>query len=497
MPIVSRRPRFAPAPWPDDHPDRLQLGRRLEADHLARRLDRAVDRLDLSALRDGYRGVGSEAYRPELLLKAVLYETRCGRRRPAQWRRDARESEPLRWLLRGCEPSRSCWYAFRDRLGPHLEEYNRQALAAAVAAGLTPAARGALDGTAVAANASRRRLVDEATLGRRGEDLDRLADGGAAPAPRPGWMAPTAAGRRRQRQALRRAQERMRGSQRRNAAKRASKRKARGRVVVSVSDPEAAVGRDKEGVYRPLYNVQVADDLDSPFVLGYEVLAQPNDAGALGPMVRRLREAFGCPVTVLLTDAAYAGGPDLAAAEAAGVVLYAPAPADGSDPDRQIPKKEFTWLPGERAYRCPRGHRLDYAGSSRQKRSGAEPVRLDTYRCPPEYCRGCPLQPRCTPRPDKGRTVSRSEHEDLIEALRRRMATPEAKALYRLRRQTVELVNADWKEHRQLRRFSGRGLARARGQVGVTVLAHNLLTLLAQEEKTEKSGTVKPPGIAA
>jgi hypothetical protein len=70
--MVSRRPRFAAPPWADDALPRLELGVRLDPDHLARRLDRAVDRLDLSALRDGYGGVGSEAYRPELLLKAVL-----------------------------------------------------------------------------------------------------------------------------------------------------------------------------------------------------------------------------------------------------------------------------------------------------------------------------------------------------------------------------------------------------------------------------------------
>ncbi len=124
--------------------------------------DQAVDRLDLSALRGRYGGVGSEAYRPERLLKAVLYEVRNGRPRPAQWRRDAHECEPVRWLLRGAEPSRSCWYAFRDRLAPHWEDWNRQVLAAAIAEGLTAADRGALDGTAVAADASRRRLVDEA-----------------------------------------------------------------------------------------------------------------------------------------------------------------------------------------------------------------------------------------------------------------------------------------------------------------------------------------------
>jgi transposase len=495
--ILPRRPRFAAPPWPHDDPRRLELGRRLPPGHLARHLDRAVDRLDLSGLRRRYQGVGSDAYRPELLLKAVLYEARQGRHSPAQWFRDARESGPVRWLLRGCEPSRSCWYAFRDRIAPYVEDFNRQVLRAAAAQGLTPARRGALDGTPVAANASRRRLLDEAKLQQRCARLDQAEAGpGAGPAP-PRWLAPTPAGRRRQRRRLRRARERMEQLQQRNAGKRASRRRPRGRVVVSASDPEAAVGRDKEGVYRPLYNVQVVDDLDSPLVLAYGVFAQQNDAGLLGPMARRLEETFGRPIDVLLADSAYAGGADLAAAAAAGVVVYAPPPADGAGEGRQIPKREFVWLPAERAYRCPQGHRLGYAGSSRQRRSGTEAVRLEQYRCPPEHCQACPLRQRCTRRPGQGRTISRSEHEELIEALRARMGTAEARELYRQRRQTVELVNADWKEHRKLRRFTGRGLARAQCHVGLMVLAQNLLTLLAQEGNAQRPTAPSPAQTAA
>ena len=86
--------------------------------------------------------------------------------------------------------------------------------------------------------------------------------------------------------------------------------------------------------------------------------------------------------------------------------------------------------------------------------------------------------------------MTRLEHEDLIEALRARMATAEAQALYRLRKQTVELVNADMKQHRRLRRFSGRGLARARCEVGLVVLAHNLLTLVGEDEKAQAKQAV-------
>ena len=104
---------------------------------------------------------------------------------------------------------------------------------------------------------------------------------------------------------------------------------------------------------------------------------------------------------------------------------------------------------------------------------------MHEYRCSAEHCRVCPLGQRCTPNPETGRTISRGEHEDFIEALRQRMQTDEAKALYRLRRQTVELANADFKEHRKFRRFSGRGLRRAEAEVGLLVLVNNLLVCLS------------------
>ena len=69
------------------------------------------------------------------------------------------------------------------------------------------------------------------------------------------------------------------------------------------------------------------------------------------------------------------------------------------------------------------------------------------------------------------------EHEDLVDELRARMSTPEAKSLYKLRRQTVELCYADLKEHRRLRRFHHYGPQRDRGEIGAAVLAYNLLVL--------------------
>jgi transposase len=490
------RAHFAAAPWHDLHPERLALEQRLPHDHLARRIEAAVLRLDLRDLQAAYAGTGSDPHPPALLLRAVLFETERGHHRPATWYRDASESEPLRWLLRGCRPSRSCWYAFRDRLAPVLRRLNAQPLAQALDLGLTPACRGADDGTFVAANASRHRLLNEATLDKRVGDLAAAlaADQqGQPPAVVPAWMAKKPASRQAQRDRYARAQQQMAQRQARNRRKAPSKRTPAAKVVVSVSDVEAVLGLDKEDVYRPLYNVQIVDDLDSPFVLGYEVFAQASDAGLLATMLQRTQDMSGRRLETLLADTTYANGADLKAAADAHVTVYAPLPKESGGKAKRLPKSAFAWLPEEQTYVCPQGHRLVLEATGKRKRTHSEDVEVRRYRCPPAHCVACPLAAACAQHPAAGRTVSRSEHEEESEALRQRMASPEAKALYKLRRQTVELVNADWKTHRQLRRFSGRGLERVRCQVGLIVLAHNLLTLLKEEQKAKAAAAAASP----
>jgi hypothetical protein len=292
----------------------------------------------------------------------------------------------------------------------------------------------------------------------------------------PQWLAATVGGRLQQQQRLQRAHQRLQQLHASNQHKWPSQRKKTSAIVISAADPEAVVGRDKEKVFRPLYNVQIFDDLDSPLILGYGLFAQQNDSGILGTMLERTERQVGHRLEEVLVDGSYAGGADLAAAERAGVTVYAPVPGDGVKEPKQIPKREFVWQASEQVYVCPQGHRLEFEETWREKRAEGR-VQVWRYRCPAQHCLGCPLQARCTKTPGSGRAVQRLEYEELVEALRARMGTAAAKALYRLRSQNVELANADWKEHRKLRRFSGRGAVRAGAEVGLLVLAHNLVVL--------------------
>jgi transposase len=491
------RDRFAPPPWDRQSPQWVQIEATLPADHLVRAIDPAIDQLDLTTLFASYLGVGSKAHRPDLMLKIALYEIQTGHPSPAQWARDARDRRCLQWLGLGIAPARNRWSAFRDRVGPLLEVYHRQILQRAVAQGMTTARQGSLDGTSIAADASRHRLINLERLQRRLESLSRVlaADrAGEDTGPLPAWMARRPATRRRQRHRFREALEELLEEHARNDRRPRQKRQAPETIVISTSDPAAALGRDKEKVFRPLYTLQVVQDIESPLILGYEVFAQATDAGTLMPLRRRARDLTGVWLERILADAGYASALDLFDCARAGVDLYAPYQENDQTEQRrskplhrQISKSEFVWRPGEQTYVCPQGHRLIKIGRERRECAEGRAVELTTYRCPGEHCQACPLAGRCT-ESAKGRTIKRNEHEDLIVAHQAKMKTAEAKAIYKQRGQTVELRFADAKTHRRLRRFSGRGLKRVRIEVGLCVLAHNLLAVwrASQRKATER-----------
>jgi hypothetical protein len=81
----------------------------------------------------------------------------------------------------------------------------------------------------------------------------------------------------------------------------------------------------------------------------------------------------------------------------------------------------------------------------------------------------------------------------LVAALRQRLQEAAGQALYQLRKQPVERGFADLKTHRGWQRFRRYGLERARVQVGLLVLAHNLRALWqARAERAASAATPVP-----
>lgn len=464
---------------------------------------------DHTELLDLYSGRGSQSHDPRLLLKFVLYQHALGNVKPGQWAENLIFDNKSQWLTFGMRVSRTAMYNFRDRMATIIEKLNDQVVRSSVDQGLIDPKRASLDGTYIAANASRNKLLNHRKVQQRLQwiyhELSRFdltswmcwAETTLDQEVRPAWLAPTEMGLRFQLRLYQKAKSKLQELSAKNAKRRSDKRKAEDKIVVSIADSDAVFGRDKDKVYRPLYNVQSVCDLDSDMTLAYEVFSQVSDSGTLPTMVDKLIDNH-LSLQSLLADAGYPTGEDLAYCQRHSVALYAPwqensftARKRSSGEDEPFEQSDFHWDAVEKCYECPGGNRLSFSESKSRQRANGSRVRFELYRAESSACAACPLSGRCTTSA-RGRSVRRDLHQDSIDELKARMETVEAKLLYRHRGQTIERLFGDFKEHRGARRFSGRSIARARAQYGLTVLVHNLriahrlLKNKTQEEKCMK-----------
>jgi transposase len=503
------------------------------------------EELGLEALRRTYCGRGSLPHRPELLLKLVLYEHSQGRPQPVQWFKDLKDSKAVQWLVFGMRPSQTTLYEFRDRVQPLLRELNQQVIRIAIDEGHTDGARGALDGTTVAANASRHRLLKLETVEKRLEQLEQeiakaegaqdatppiemrslveplspgpassqepLSPGTASSSgpdsPRvetapPSFMGKTLRGKKRQRTQYRRAQAVLRGRHQANLRRRKDKQKKSEKIRLAIGDPMAPLGFDKLKTYRPLYNIQTMSDVGTDLVLAYETTRTTTDSGQLVCMIDLTNTVTNRSLAELLVDSGYPSGEELAQCEERKVIIFAPwnensfteAKRAKASSENQIPKDRFRFDPSIPAYHCPEGKVLNYRNRTTKQKANGDSFPLEIYQADPSDCADCPLKDRCVRGRSGARTVRRQEHEEFIDAMKDRMGTPEAKKKYRDRSCTIERRFADLKTHRGLQRFSGRTPERADAQVGLTVLAHNLQTLaklrIRSEQRQQNTGKI-------
>jgi transposase len=430
-----------------------------------------------------YRGSGSKPYDPMALLKMVLFQYLKGNQSPASWYDEAKWNEAMRWLGRGYVPARRTWYGFRDRFGKFIEDIHEEIISRALDEGHLDPAVGVQDGTAVAACASRHRTVNQSTLEERLGTLAKILDGDIQKK-LPRWVPPTESGRLQLAQRMKHASEVLIERIAENARKPSDKRRDPKKIQVSLSDPTAPLGRDKLKVFRPLYTVQNMVAAKSNLIMAFICEAKVTDAGTLALMIDKTQKLVRGKLKTVIADSAYCSIVDLQDCRTRKIELLAPFQANSFTeskrkvkPTNQIPRDQFHWDEKKQLYRCPRGKRLNYFGRTRKKRHSGRTIWEYRYRCEPVHCGKCPLAKQCLRPGSASRTIKRLEDQELLDNHRVKMATAKAKALYRIRGQTIERTFGDSKGNRRLSRFHGRGLSRARAETGIMVIAQNLLIL--------------------
>jgi len=356
----------------------VRLGDCLPPDHLARFVVDSVAQLDLSALYAQYGTRGGEPYAPEVLLGLLLYGYATGVFSSRKIERATYEAVPFRFIAGNLHPDHDTLATFRRTFLPKLKDLFVQVLLLAQEAGVLKLGTISLDGTKVHADASKRKAVSykrlrevEAQLRTEVEELFALSEQSEQPEVPDGLVVRDEIARRENRLARlaeakalleARAQERAATEQAEYEAKMAQReererttgRRPGGRPPspptpgprdgdqYNFTDPESRIMKSSTHAgFEQDYNAQVAVDQASLLIVGWALSNHPNDSQEAEPTLAAIPSEIGTPEAAAL-DAGYFGPATLAACAKRGIEPYI---ATGRDPHHASWQQRFAPLP--------------------------------------------------------------------------------------------------------------------------------------------------------
>lgn len=332
----------------------------LPANHLARFVVDVIAQLDLSSLYARYGTRGGEPFAPEILLGLLFYGYATGVFSSRRIEKATHESIPFRFIAGNLHPDHDTIAHFRQSFLVEIQELFVQVLLLAQELGVLKLGNISLDGTRIHADAAKSHAVSYArllelekalrqqvaallTLGEQVDQHEQTLPTGLVIEDEIGLRQTRLENLAKAKQVLQaRAQERFAREQAEYEAKlaaraekaRKTKRKPRGRNPqppkpeprdtdqYNFTDPESRIMKNSHDLaFNQHYNAQAAVDQDSFLIVANTLSNHPVDQGEALPTVDAIPTELGTPEGAAL-DAGYFGAPNVLGLEARGIEPY-------------------------------------------------------------------------------------------------------------------------------------------------------------------------------
>ncbi len=238
---------------------------------------------------------------------------------------------------------------------------------------------------------------------------------------------------------------------------------------ISLTDPDArSMATSGRGSGVVGYNVQAAVETEHHLIVAHEVVNVGNDRGQLAEMSGKARDVLGAEKLNVVADRGYFDSDEILACDRAGITVTLPKPmTSGATARGRFGKQDFRYLADQDVYLCPADQRLTYHYTNEENG-------LTLHRYWTNVCPSCPIKDQCTT--GKERRITRWEHEEVLEAVQRRLdENPEA---MRQRRETVEHPFGTIKAWMGATHFLMKRLRNVRTEMALSVLAYNLTRVM-------------------
>jgi Transposase DDE domain len=238
---------------------------------------------------------------------------------------------------------------------------------------------------------------------------------------------------------------------------------------ISLTDPDSrSMATSGRGSGVVGYNVQTAVDTENHLIVAHEVSNVGSDRSQLANTAKAAKEAIGTETLEAIADRGYFNGEEIKTCDDAGITVTLPKPMTSSaKADGRFDKEEFR-VSGRGKCLSLSGRRETYIPLYERRK------RAELHRYWTNACRNCALKSRCTPNPL--RRIKRWEHEDVLEAVQKRL--DENPRAMRTRRETAEHPFGTMKMRMGATHFLMKTLPKVATEMALCVLTYNLTRAL-------------------
>jgi transposase len=442
----------------------------IDEDNPVRVIEAFVEGLDLGGLGFGRvdpQATGRPGYHPSVLLKLYIYGYLNRVQSSRRLEREAGRNVEVMWLCGRLVPDHKTIADFRKDNGRAIRKVCAQFVALCRQLGLLAKASVAIDGSKFKAVNNRDRNFTAAKMKRRLAQIEKSVaryleqlDSADRQEPSPA-LAMRTTRLKEKIDKLKEEMERLEGLE--------VQRQAAPDQQISLTDPDArSMATSGRGSGVVGYNVQTAVDTEHHLIVTHEVTNVGNDRAQLSPMAKQAKVVLEVDKLDVVADRGYFDSEEILTCEEADIAVILPKPqTSGAKAEGRFGKQDFRYIADEDVYICPAGERLTYRFT--REEGGLAIRRYWTNVCP-----DCPMKALCTP--SKQRRVSRWEHEEVLDAVQRRLdENPQA---MRARRETVEHPFGTLKARMGATHFLMKRLKNVRTEMALSVLAYNLTRVM-------------------
>jgi len=489
------------------------LDEKIPTDSPVRLVNEIVDCLDISNIISAYKGGGTSAYHPRMLLKVVIFSYLSNIYSCRKIENALQDRITFMWLSGNQTPSRNTINTFRStHLKTAVNETFTQVVLLLVEMGYLSLEALYTDGTKLESRANRYTFVwrksvekNKAKLEAKIRNILELVDEGIARDNLPDNEPPTPIDSEELRKRIAEINRESLSKEDKKAVKILEEKhlpklqsyekhlkKLGNRNSYSKTDEDATFMRLKDdhmknGQLKPAYNLQIGTE--NQFITHFDFFSNPTDFLTFIPFNRGFNERYGKMPSKIVADSGYGSEENYEFMQDNDIEAFVKYPLFHAEQKRKFKNNAFIaqnlfYNPEKDYFVCPMGQHMEKIGTSKRKSASGYISNTTVYEA--KNCTNCPL--KCLCHKAKGnRSIEINHKLNEYRKNARERLTSEEGLLHRSRRPIEpEAVFGQTKANKQYSRFRHFQLDKIKMDFAVFAIAFNIGKLFNKLQNVSK-----------